>query len=173
MKTLEDVTNESIENSEKACLGDNLDKEEEIIQDHCIFENIENSKNADMEDEKVLQNNLEINDRIKKEEKINNILPQTSSIEEKINTEGEIQEHNDKNTVDNLENAEIGQNMEKGEETTNELKTVVPETEKVDITVKVNIQTISLGSVSEQEILEYNESEDIEKSDCDEEVDEE
>ena len=171
--TQEDVTLESIENSEKACLGDNLDKEEEIIQDHCIFENIENSKNADMEDEKVLQTNLEINDRIKKEEKINNILPQTSSIEEKINTEGEIQEHNDKNTVDNLENAEIGQNMEKGEETTNELKTVVPETEKVDIPIKVNIQTISLGSVSEQEILEYNESEDIEKSDCDEEVDEE
>ena len=56
MKTLEDVTNESIENSEKASLGDNLDKEEEIIQDHCIFENIENSKSADMEDEKVLQN---------------------------------------------------------------------------------------------------------------------
>ena len=121
---------------------------------------------------------MKINDQIKEEEKINNLLPQTSSIEEKINTEGEVSnndenllKHNNENSNYNLENVELGQDVEKGEETTTEIKTDVPETEKLDITVKVNIQTISLGSVSEKEILEYNENDDIEKSECDEEVD--
>ena len=189
-KTQGHVTIESIENSEKGSLEESIlqnnikmddqDKQEDTTQEHNCFENIEKTEVADIENEKVLENNMKINDQIKEEEKINNLLPQTSSIEENINTEGEVsnndenlQKHNDENSNNNLENVELGQNVEKGEETTTEIKTDVPETEKLDITVKVNIQTISLGSVSEKEILEYNENDDIEKSECDDEVDEE
>ena len=187
-KTQEYVTIERIENLENASLGegklqnnikmDEEDKQEDTSQEHSL-KNVAKTEIADIENEKVLENNMKINDQIKEEEKINN-MPQTSSIEENINTDGEISNNDenlleqiDENTVFNLENIEPGQNVEKGEETTTEIKTDVPETEKLDITVKVNIQTISLGSVSEQEILEYNENGDIEKSECDEEVDEE
>ena len=143
------------------------DKQEENSEENVILENI-------------LQNNIKVDCQIKEEEQINIMNPQTSSIEENINKEEEIsnndsnvQDATDANTVDILKNVESCQDVQKDEETTTEIKTDVPEAENVDITVKVNIQTISLGSVSEQEILEYNESEDVEKSECDEEVEEE
>ena len=143
------------------------DKQEENSEENVILENI-------------LQNNIKVDCQIKEEEQINIMNPQTSSIEENINKEEEksnndsnVQDATDANTVDILKNVESCQDVQKDEETTTEIKTDVPEAENVDITVKVNIQTISLGSVSEQEILEYNESEDVEKSECDEEVEEE
>ena len=153
----------NLENSIKI---DDKDKQEEKKEDNVILEN-------------TLQNNIKDDGQINEEEQINNMNHQTSSTEETMNKEevldndSNFQDAADVNTVDTLKNVESCQNVQKDEETTTEIKTDVPEAENVDITVKVNIQTISLGSVSEQEILEYNESEDVEKSECDEEVEEE
>ena len=173
----EHVNLDNIVNLENANLEENnlqnsikiedQDKQEEKKEENVIIEN-------------TLQNNIKVDCQIKEQEQINNMDPQTSSTEETINKEEELLNNDsnikvaaDVNTVDTLKNVESCQNVQKDEETTTEIKTDVPEAENVDITVKVNIQTISLGSVSEQEILEYNESEDVEKSECDEEVEEE
>lgn len=156
---------------------DDQDKQLTNIEEHVILENIRDFKNPE---ENITQNNNKVDCQIKEEDKLNNLNPQTSSTEENVNKEDEIannvsNSHDDAvaNTGETLENVEFCQNVLTDEETTTEIQTDVPEAENIDITVKVNIQTIPLGSVSEQEILDYKESEDIEKSECDEEVEEE
>lgn len=76
------------------------------------------------------------------------------------------------NVAENSEHFEPCIDFKKDEETT-DLKTDVPEFETECITVKVSIQTIPLGSVSEQGILDYEENNGSEKSECNEEEEEE
>ena len=180
----EHVNHENLEILEQGNLEENIlqqiddqDKQVTNIEEHVMLEIIRNSKNPE---ENIIQNNMKVDCQIKEEEKFNNLNPQTSSTEENVNKEEEISnnnpkihDHADANTEGTLENVEFCQNVKTDEETTTEIQTDAPEAENIDITVKVKIQTIPLGSVSEQEILDYNESEDIEKSECDEEVDEE
>merc|ERR1711971_337692 len=74
-KTQGHVTIESIENSEKGSLEESIpqnnikmddqDKQEDTTQEHNCFENIEKTEVADIENEKVLENNMKINDQIK------------------------------------------------------------------------------------------------------------
>ena len=152
-----------------------IDDQDKQVEEHVILEDVRNSKSPE---KNILQNNLKVDCQIKEEENLNNLKPQTSCTEENVkkeelsNNDLNIHYNTDANTGETLENVESCQIVQT-EETTTEIQTDVPEVENIDVTVKVNIQAIPLGSVSEQKILDYNESEDIEKSECDEEVEEE
>ena len=130
-----------------------------------------------------------------------NIVEEFKNIEKNSNIDSNILKQNDENVVEKSENLnpcidtqkyekttdiqkiyeDVAENSEhfepcidfKKDEETTDLKTDVPEFETECITVKVSIQTIPLGSVSEQGILDYEENNGSEKSECNEEEEEE